>query len=292
MVDQAQPPRYLPHMQQPGVLHMGLSRIAPQNWIETDDALGEYHRHKRELARRDFSAVFAESGDCVAAQGELDERLEAHLLADHGGEYWRDPAAIHSVRGGFSVADEVGPPLWRASLLVADDLLLMLPRKGAYCLAAASLCSPSHWRLAEKIGRPMHEVHDPVPGIHDDLSGRIERFFEHLRPEAPVQRFNWSLQWNDSLFCPGRTSGESGELFYRTERQTLTRLPDSGAIAFTIRVYRHPLRSLAAVPGALEALRGAILAAPEPLLEYKSFASFLPALEDLIIDAAPEQRSA
>ena len=57
-------------------------------------------------------------------------------------------------------------------------------------------------------------------------------------------RFNWSLQAYDDL-CQRPERGTpvdgSSRLYYRTERQCLTRLPTTGAIAFTIRVYLHPL---------------------------------------------------
>ena len=67
-------------------------------------------------------------------------------------------------------------------------------------------------------------------------------------------RTNWALQAGDRLNPNGTeepaVSAET-PLYYRSERQSLVRLPGSGAVAFTIRVYLHPLSQLAAVPGAL-----------------------------------------
>jgi hypothetical protein len=272
-------PRYLPHLQQPGMLAMGLSRIEASAWIETDDAIGEFYRHKAALGAENFSGVYADAGNSEAAQEELARLMESHLLRDHSNFYVREGHAIRCIPGEFCVLTDQTPKLWQTSLLVADDLVLMQPRDGVYHLTAASLCSPSHWRLAEKIGRPMREIHDPIPGIHDDLSGRIDRFFDHLRPELPVQRFNWSLQRNDGLFCPRRDARESGELYYRVERQTLRRLPLSAAIVFTIRVYRHPLRLLPA--SALAMLRRAIADAPADIAAYKGFPDFIDPLETL-----------
>jgi hypothetical protein len=279
-------PRYLPHLEQPGVLHMGLSRIETNAWIETDDAISEYHRHKLALGDRDFAAVFADAGDTEHAQAELADLVEAHLLESHADSYRREGESIHCVPGEFTVVPASSPRLWQSSLLVADDLVIMQARNGVYHLAAASLCSPSHWRLAEKIGRPMREVHNPIPGIHDDLSGRIDRFFDYLKPDLPVQRFNWSLQWNDGLFRPGHERQTAGELYYRVERQTLRRLPESSAIAFTIRVYRHPLRQLPA--DALLTLRTAIDAVPEPVARYKGFPALVGPINRLCAELATE----
>ena len=144
-----------------------------------------------------------------------------------------------------------------------------------------SLCSPSHWRLAEKLGRPLREIHDPIPGIHEDLSPRIDRFFDHLRPEHPVQRFNWTLQADPGLFhpAPGKAPEDaSSPLYYRVERQTLVRLPQTGAVVFTIRVFLHPLETLGARPGALSALGAAVAAAPPALARYKGFDTLRAAL--------------
>ena len=150
-----------------------------------------------------------------------------------------------------------------------------------YRLSAASLCCPSHWRLEEKFDRPMREIHDPIPDFHRELTPRIDRFFDHLKPEHPVQRFNWSVQEYDNLSQRPEHEmpiGPTTELFYRTERQTLLRLPQSDAIAFTIRVYLHPLDSLRATPGALPALFSAIDATPAALARYKGFDQLAPAL--------------
>lgn len=274
-------PLYLPHLQQPEVLSMGLSRIDPCQWIETDDSIGDFHRQKLALAEQDFSSVYADTGESEAAQAELAALLESHLLTAHGSCYLRDGADVRCEAGGFTVSNDLAPTLWRSSLLVAEDLLLMQPRGSVYHLVAAGLCSPSHWRLDEKIGRPMHEIHDPIPGVHNDLSARIDRFFASVRPEAPVQRFNWSLQWGDELFCPGHDTLTGGDLHYRAERQTLRRLPDSGAIVFTIRVYCHPAETLRSTPGALRTLRDAVQAAPPSLAAYKGFHRYEDAIDAL-----------
>jgi len=190
----------------------------------------------------------------------------------------RDAAAVHCSAAGFSVPvpPATADPLWSLSLLVAEDLLIMERGDDGYRLTAASLCSPSHWRLAEKFGRPLREIHDPVPGIHGALSPRIDRFLEHLRPAHPVQRFNWTLQADAGLFHDGRAgasaqAGAAASLYYRVERQTLLRLPRSGAVVFTIRVFLHPLETLAGRPGALAALGHAVDAAPPALARYKGF---------------------
>lgn len=184
--------------------------------------------------------------------------------------------------------------LWHASLETHEDLVVMVPEGDSYALMAASLCSPSHWRLPEKIGRPMARVHDPIPGIHDRLTPRIDRIFHHLRVDTPVERYNWALQAGNDLFAwPSdhtETLAPDTPLWYRVERQTLTRLPESGALAFTIGVHLNPLESLLVVPGALSQLLAAIDSTPTALQHYKSFDWLVPALDKYRTLANDEDR--
>ena len=75
-------------------------------------------------------------------------------------------------------------------------------------------------------------------------------------------RRNWGVHDHDTLFVPehppprpGITAANAGErLWVRSERQTLRRLPRSGAVLFTIRVQLAPLAALAARPDLAVAL--------------------------------------
>jgi len=274
-------PRYLPHLAHPEVLQMGLSPLQEKPWIETDSDLGRYHRHKHRQRERYGERVYRADPGSTAAQRELARRLLGHLTGEQAHLYRLEEGTLTCETGGFSVAVDDTEALWCCSLWVADDLVIMEKRGSEYHLTAASLCSPSHWQLEEKFGRPMREIHDPIPGFHRKLSPSIERFFDHLRPEHPVVRYNWSLQAGGRLSqrpeetedCP-----PDAALFYRTERQSLMRLPQSGAIAFTIRVYLHPLETLAGISGALPALFAALDTTPPALARYKGFDRLAPAV--------------
>lgn len=269
-------PVYLPHLDSSAVLQMGLSRITPDDWLQLDHDPAAWQRFKEALAARDFSAVYGDTAMAPQAVAELVSQLTQYLQP-------RYPEHFTASRSGEFVLAGDAPALWRLSTLIPDDVALMVAQDDVYHLAAASLCSPSHWRLADKLGRPMREVHDPIPGVHDDLSPRIDRFFQHLRVDAPVQRWNWSLQFGPERFAPGRGRGGSEDgLYYRAERQSLRRLPASGAIVFTIRVYLYPLSALGDIPDALPSLLNAVRETPPALAAYKGFDRYLPALESTL----------
>ena len=66
--------------------------------------------------------------------------------------------------------------LLTAALQVAEDLLVMQPGEtGEYHLVAASLSAPSYWRLDEKMGLPLSDIHEPVPELAARIGGRICR---------------------------------------------------------------------------------------------------------------------
>ncbi|MGY6706971.1 MAG: heme-dependent oxidative N-demethylase family protein [Rhizobiaceae bacterium] len=249
---------------------IGLRPLDTAEWIETDDRLADHLAQKDALYASAFEKVFAAEADTIEAQGEVLSMLVEHLPTRFPDLYRRHGDAIEVVPAGRSVAldAELAAPLIAASRLVQEDLVLM--RKGAdgWRLAAAALCFPSSWSLAEKFGRPLDEIHAPVPGFAAGTrpAALIARIFDNLSPAQPVERLNWSLQEDDRLHHP-RSKGErdagirpsAGGLlgddlmagtFIRVERQTLRRLPLSGDILFTIRIHLDPLRRLATHPQA------------------------------------------
>ncbi|KAL1849554.1 hypothetical protein Plec18170_007462 [Paecilomyces lecythidis] len=104
----------------------------------------------------------------------------------------------------------------------------------------------------------------------------MNRFFKNLTPEKPVTRNNYFIQLDDGLHWSHRMGKQDGgdiaswatsdnsnltvqELHFRSERQTLRRLPRSKALLFTVRTYFEPIATIAKephVPGRLaEAIR-------------------------------------
>ncbi len=253
---------------------MGLVPLDRHRWLEPDELLPIFHRHKIELRERSGSDIYRARASSEPAQQELAALLLQHLIADHCRDYKRMGNGLRYVPTDLALAGAGEEPLWNCSLWVPDDLLILEKQSGDYRLTAASVCSPSNWRLADKFDRSMTDIHQPVPQLNAALGKSIQRFFAHLKVERPIERYNWSLQPNDELNW--QSAGDAlipGEqpLYYRCERQSLRRLPISGAIVFSIRVYLHPLQALSGVPGALAALFAAIDSTPAAHARYKGF---------------------
>lgn len=160
-------------------------------------------------------------------------------------------------------------PLDAAGRVVQEDLCVLVLRDSGPHLDAASLCFPSYWRLADKIGRPLADVHGPVPHYADEIAAKVDRFIGRLRPGQMVWRRNWSVHDDPSYFLPDATpSLVDGPLFLRSERQVLRRL-ESEAVLFTIRTQQVPLDCMAGRPTLAAAMADAIDAWSTALVGYK-----------------------
>lgn len=156
--------------------------------------------------------------------------------------------------------------------LIQDDLALMIERPdGDYYLLAGAILLPGFWRLQDKFGMRLSEIHTSgdVPQYKEKLEKGMMNFFRRLRPEDPVLRNNYFIQVDDNLAWSDSIGPEDSEEvswntaqknkaiehhFFRSERQSLRRLPRSGAVVFTIRTYFEPITEIVKesyVPGRL-----------------------------------------
>lgn len=261
---------------------IGMKLLDLKDWIEPDGHLEAHLAQKDRLFGGSRDAVFREETETRAAQREVLDLLSAHLSGRFPEIWRREGGHMFVGPSGRKVdldADEA--PLLTAAKLVQEDLCIMRDGPGGYRLAAASLCFPSSWSLAEKFGRTLDGLHENVPGYAGGFGPRMNRIFANLKTELPAQRLNWSLYADDELHHPQSKARPrhwfdgAGPLsaFVRVERQTLRRLPASGDILFTIKVYVDPLDAFRAHPdGARLAagLRRDVLALNEEQLRYKA----------------------
>jgi hypothetical protein len=256
---------------------IGLSTLDCARWIEPDAGLSRYLDEKRHLIDTRLDDVFRATEDSLPAQHECLSELLAHLENRHPTVYGRDGNQMHVAGHAIDLADETLPPLLRSGLLIQDDLVIMMKRDAGWSIAAAHLSFPSSWSLAEKFNRPMEEVHKHVPNFQAGTRNAvmINRIFDNLTPGLPAERFNWSINWRQKLFHPetGRNdTAEPDEAVVRVERQTLTKLPNTGAIVFTIRIYLDPVTVFQKHPDGRRlalALAEQLESLTEPQLRYK-----------------------
>ncbi|MSP01232.1 MAG: DUF3445 domain-containing protein [Acetobacteraceae bacterium] len=268
---------------------MGLVAVAEGEWFELDALYPAELAERRRLLTIRRSDVFGAEPGSEEARAETLASIVEHLIRVHPAWFKRDGAAILNHLTGERLKIAAYDPLELAGRLVQEDLCLIESSPEGPRLTAAVLCFPSRWRLHEKLGRPLAEVHGHVPLYADRLSRPVDRFMAHVRPGHIVARLNWSMLDDPSLFQPtGKwrtahdtsiTGANAGDrLFLRVERQTLRRLPSTGAVLFGIRVHVYPLASVVTARDTAARLAAAVRALPADMAHYKSLPMFQDAL--------------
>ena len=274
-----------------GRMAMGLVAAPIAARFEIDsDYTGQMGVRRRLLAERhaEVFAALKEAGPACRATLEL---IAAHLPEHYPDWFARRGSCLANRLTGeeWDLDDPPCDPLELAGRLVQEDLCLLEPGPAGPLLTAAVLCFPTRWRLAEKLGRPIRAIHGPVPFFAERLAGPVERFMALLKPGRLVERFNWSILDDPALFQPGGhgrtaqdpafTAANAGErLWFRVERQTLSRIPAASAILFTIKVHQSPIEAIAGEPTIAARLAEAVRALPEETARYKSLLPFRAAL--------------
>ncbi|MDR7102906.1 heme-dependent oxidative N-demethylase subunit alpha family protein [Croceicoccus sp. BE223] len=212
----------LPDARVSGPLRMGLVRLSEAEWLQAEP----------DIAPR--AAAFDANPDAVQVLPEA-RAAESEL------------AAMLGVDGGL---EQVARAHWEDFCILTQDA-----PGTRFRLTGAAVAFPTDWHLAEKMGRPMMEVHEPIDGYAEQLAAGVDRFLEGLRAPNIFGRTNAFVMASDAWrYMPADdpamrfahvTPDNAGEtLFVRCERETLRRLPRSQAVVFTIGVQVSPLGSL------------------------------------------------
>jgi dimethylamine monooxygenase subunit A len=222
-----------------GALRMGLSRVAEDAWLFPDP-------------------------DRAARAAAFDADRDAVMILPEAGDAAAEAAAMI---GGPSGLEAAARACWEdLCLLQSDD-------DGAtYRLTGGAVAFPTDWRLADKIGQPLTRVHQPIHGYAEQLSAGVDHFMRTLAPGPIFGRANWFVVASDDwAYLPDDDpatrfahvdAGNAGRMLYlRCERQTLRRLPATGAILFTIGIALAAFDTLS--PALVRRIADALAATPE-----------------------------
>ena len=292
-------------------LALGARPLADGPLIEIDaDTYAEEVALKEAILAGDYGYYYQALPQSEASQWEalalILQDLCRHYPHDFSlvctGEAWE----WHNHRLGVATQFRYGDsstlpsaPLDWVGRQVQEDLLLMDGNSAGCPLVAGQLCFANRWSLEEKLGRSFLDIHAPVPGFGEQIGRSSNLLLERLKADRPVWRYNWSLVLGGELDLstkryaavqaqmPPVTAANCGEVcFFRTERQTLARLPLTGAVLFTVHTYRTPLRSLASDPAWAQRFLEVLDGASPALLGYKGVVSIERALREYLAGAA------
>ncbi|EJU05041.1 hypothetical protein DACRYDRAFT_93402 [Dacryopinax primogenitus] len=345
-IDRTLPPLYRPfrwgpyHLKVDSVT-MGLRNMSWPEWIELDNRYQEYHTIRAERMRTRGSKAVRTMPPRDGVPGGADAAREVvHELAEYlsrrypmmfrverkqkreGDWGWYGDGEIRTIEilplGEVHDLDKEDP-MTVAGLLVQDDLFITLEgRDGKYYFQAGSICTGGFWRMEDKIGKALDDIHrgGNVPQYDTKLQPSLTRFFRKLQTDKPVLRNNYFIQidralaWSEPTngaedafdegthepnrelrgdFSPPEPTVDVRTVHFRTERQSLRRMPRTGAVLFTVRTYIEPVTKLVEEPGVPGRLASAVRGFPEDIFVYKAAHLYRDALLPFLDEAHRRQ---
>lgn len=244
----------------------GIQPLDMGDWLRIDEAYAAQMAERERL----IAAIPDKVHACLPQAGEAARELAALIAArlpemgfQREGACWRCP-------DGRLVTDMPEAPLITLGRLVQEDLCILLRgADGGHILTGAILCFPASWTLAQKIGRNLIGIHEPVTEYDDNLARRVQRLFDAIRADRPLWRANALAYADPALYQPrregeARSTGDEDGGYLRSERQCLLRLPQTGAVVFSIHTYQVARSSLSDEQNAAYRQRHGLAAAIVP----------------------------
>lgn len=256
---------------------MGLRPLPSwSDWIELDNDYPKFHAEKSHRISERGSRCCKTAPEAYDGAFELLQELVNYLPARYPTLYRKTAVGMENLWSGESFNTIERPlkedPMQMSARMVQDDLAILFEKPdGEYYLLAASILLAGFWRLEDKFGLRLSDIHTSgdVPQFREKLEKGMMNFFRRIQPEKPVVRNNYFLQVDDHLAWSQSIGSEDGDEaawsnaqknraiehhHLRSERQSFRRLPRSGGVVFTIRTYFHPITEIAEedyVPGRL-----------------------------------------
>ncbi len=217
-----------------------ITALEPSEWLITDDAYAGQMNERVRLIENKRHEVLALDRTAYKAADELLDLALAFLPNLPG--FTRTKSHVQCP-DGRTVDIKITDPLATLGRVFQNDFCIMQKQGDEHVLTGAILCFPASWSLSEKFMHPLTVIHEPVPEYDDNITKRVQRLFDGIKSDRPLWRFNALNYTNPELFQP-RTRYNRREIppagegnFFRSERQTLLRLPNTQAVVFGIHTF-------------------------------------------------------
>ncbi|KAI5858599.1 hypothetical protein BZA05DRAFT_381830 [Tricharina praecox] len=272
-------------------LTMAIQSMSPNDLILLDNSYRRRLAYRRHLLVSNPSETYGHLPNASYAVSEFYTYIfDSHLPTRFPCQFSKSPSGTlvqnHTTSNTYPIIPQSAPNALRAlGENLDEDFVFLLPSDdGSWAVSAFVVCFPNGFGLGEKLGWKIGDVHAPVPEFKAKLGKSLERFLAKLRPgvENGVQRVNWGIAATDELFTPAGTHVYDGEVVgddmniraeecvLRVERQTLWKLPGTGAVVFGIKTYTTPLSEIKAEDGEAERLAQAVEGLGDDMGRYKA----------------------
>ncbi|KAI9696100.1 MAG: hypothetical protein M1836_005931 [Candelina mexicana] len=300
-----------PDLEKPAATANGKFKAPEREPGELDNHYLKFHADKARRIQERGPKCCKTAPEAFDGAVELLEELCDYLPQRYPSLYRKTTVGMDNLLTGetFNIIKRplVEDPMAMAARTVQDDLAIMFEKPdGQYYLLAGAILLAGFWRLEDKFGMPLSEIHTSgdVPGFKKKLEKGMMNFFRRIRPDGPVLRNNYFIQvdenlaWSDSIGNEDRegigwfTAEKNKAIehhYFRSERQSLRRLPRSGGVVFTIRTYFHPITEIAEQPYVPGRLASAIRGWGDDVSKYKGRERYQDVLLEYLDEKHQEQ---
>jgi dimethylamine monooxygenase subunit A len=202
-----------------------------------------------------------------------------------------DPAVLRAIAAAYERQTGIALPAEADALAqgLQEDFVILHDDTGDMRTRFLSVCFPSNWAPAEKLGLDFAAIHAPVADnalLQAGGKGIVDMAFR----QASMLRHVWLLtpngdlaqhpetrrtRWEDAV-AQADAAGQLliDQVFFRVERQTTLPLPALRRGVFFIRVMVCPLTEVLGVaPGRAGELRAALLSMSDAVVAYRGMAA-------------------
>lgn len=280
---------------------MSIFRLDINHWLDMD----KYYVHYIEQKAKVFHEYGKDNLDWLPeseeACYELMETVVEHMLIRYPKLFTQlEPKVIRNEITG-EILDMKLPlkqhPLIYVSKLAKEDFYVVLqnPKDGLHYLVAAAVPFPGGgFSVSEILGQHLDVIHNLVPYYQQKLQKSMEKWFNKLPVNEPVERATWNITWDHNLRLmevykipkyleTGEISlPDPKEFVVRIDRQSLRRLPKSKAIIFTNHPLLYLLDEMKDEPLVPSLIKKMLFEGPEDILKYKNFPIFRNHIENYL----------
>ncbi|TVY53673.1 hypothetical protein LCER1_G004114 [Lachnellula cervina] len=158
---------------------MGLKRLEKSNWLTLDAHYTSEHQVRNYLLRTSHPNVIQCLPGSEAACHEVLSIAVDFLITRFPDHFTMEGKTItnHIANESFLVGPDCPNPLEVAARLAMEDfnVLMKNTETGKYHLQASATLFPAGWKLQERIGTTMANLHGPVPGWKEKMGGAVRR---------------------------------------------------------------------------------------------------------------------
>lgn len=304
--------KYLPFLSgsyttAPGLNPMSKAEGKERFVFQIDDNYSAYIVNKIRCRKEDIHKYFFEERLPDSTAAAVNRYMVQQLLQEYPDQFKLQPAGdqfelinrrndehIFWRRDWWQIDSENYVSLFDALCCqVQEDVAIVQLENDKDYVSAIHLCSPNHWAPGDKIGKPFHAVHAPVPEMERTVLHYQKMFSSIVNSSSPMTRFAWGIATDtrlnhhpepppgvDATDWQGRQHDKNTAWYIRSERQNLVGFSGVNAFLFTIRTYFYPVHELAR--NEKEKLLRAIKSMSPASLRYKGLENSVNLLEEKI----------